>query len=129
MSRLTKRKRDGRAVLDMDALDFSNAKYLDDIIYKLAHYEDLEEDGRLIELPCKVDELVWVVKNEEVEPHWVGSFYVTELDGFLCVTVNLTDIEERDLEVSLEDFGKTVILAKNGAEAEARLAELKGGAE
>ena len=27
---------------------------------KLAHYEDLEEQGRLIELPCKPFEKVWV---------------------------------------------------------------------
>lgn len=27
---------------------------------KLAHYEDLEEQGRLIELPCLPDEEVWI---------------------------------------------------------------------
>lgn len=26
---------------------------------KLAHYEDLEEQGRLIELPCAVGDTVW----------------------------------------------------------------------
>ena len=28
-------------------------------IKKLAHYEDLEEQGRLIELPCKVGDTVY----------------------------------------------------------------------
>ena len=32
---------------------------------KLAHYEHLEEAGRLMELPCKVDEFVWVAKKGE----------------------------------------------------------------
>ena len=28
---------------------------------KLAHYEDLEEQGRLIELPCGVGDTVWII--------------------------------------------------------------------
>lgn len=28
---------------------------------KLAHYEDLEEQGRLIELPCAVGDTVWII--------------------------------------------------------------------
>lgn len=120
MSRLTYRDEHGTAKFFQETLRRNPHAFAE----KLAHYEDLEEAGRLIELPCKVDELVWVVKNEEVVPHWVDSFYVAE-----CVTVNLTDLEERDVEVALEDFGKTVILAKDGAEADQKLAELKEGAE
>lgn len=123
MSRFTFRDEHGKARIFHETLRRNVAELRE----KLCHYEDLEEQGRLIELPCKIDELVFVVKNEEVVPHWVDSFYVTELDGFVCVTVNLTDIEERDVEVALEDFGKTVLLAKDGAEAEAKLAEMKGG--
>lgn len=33
----------------------------DEIIEKLAHYEDLEEAGRLITLPCAVGSLVWEI--------------------------------------------------------------------
>ena len=29
---------------------------------KLAHYEDLEEQGRLVELPCKIGDTVWLLK-------------------------------------------------------------------
>ena len=29
---------------------------------KLARYEDLEEQGRLIELPCKIGDTVWLLK-------------------------------------------------------------------
>ena len=32
---------------------------LNEAIKKLAHYEDLEERGRLIKLPCKVGDTVW----------------------------------------------------------------------
>lgn len=40
-------------------------KWEEEVWSKLAHYEDLEESGRLIELPCAVDEFVWVAKNGE----------------------------------------------------------------
>ena len=33
---------------------------LSDALRKLAHYEDLEEQGRLIELPCLPNEEVWL---------------------------------------------------------------------
>ena len=32
-----------------------------EMINKLVHYEDLEDDGRLIELPCKVGDTVWYI--------------------------------------------------------------------
>lgn len=34
-----------------------------DVIKKLAAYEDAEEQGRLVILPCKVGDTVYVVKN------------------------------------------------------------------
>ena len=33
--------------------DWENCKTIDDIVDKLADYEDLEEQGRLVKLPCK----------------------------------------------------------------------------
>ena len=32
--------------------------YISDALEKLAEYEDLEEQGRLVKLPCKVDEKI-----------------------------------------------------------------------
>ena len=34
--------------------DWENCKTIDDVIDKLAEYEDLEEQGRLVKLPCKI---------------------------------------------------------------------------
>ena len=72
---------------------------------KLAHYEDLEEQGRLIELPCKVGDRVYEIYRFCIYGAW--------------------EIDEH--RVTLEDLphiGKTVFLTKE--EAEAKLAELKG---
>lgn len=40
--------------------DWENCKTIDDVINKLAEYEGLEEQGRLIKLPCKVGDTVYV---------------------------------------------------------------------
>lgn len=73
---------------------------------KLADYEDLEEQGRLVELPCKVGDTVYhVVQGRIVEVSNVDLF-------FLLLSV----VENR--------FNNSVFLTKS--EAEAKLKELRG---
>ena len=36
---------------------------INEAIKKLAHYEDLEEQGKLIELPCKVGDTVYAIRH------------------------------------------------------------------
>lgn len=43
---------------------------------KLAHYEDLEEQGRLIELPCKMGDTVYVLAEcKNIQPQLDGTLY------------------------------------------------------
>ena len=72
---------------------------------KLARYEDLEEAGRLIELPCKVGDTVYFLTTD-------GRILNTTL-GDLNTVYRFKDL-----------IGKAFYLTK--AEAEAKLAELKG---
>lgn len=77
-----------------------------EICNKLADYEDLDEQGRLIKLPCKVGDTVYhVVQGRIVEVSNVDLF-------FLLLSV----VENR--------FNNSVFLAKS--EAESRLEELRG---
>ena len=46
--------------LDMDDTTYEGYRK---IINKLAHYEDLEEAGRLIELPCKIGDTVYGIRR------------------------------------------------------------------
>lgn len=105
---------------------------VEDMIEKLADYEDLEEQGRLIKLPCKVGDTVYVngvLGCGEAERHRVirvdyhstlgtgrNEFYI---EALLCA--------DPDSSIAFYDkqFGKTVFLTK--AEAEAKLKELRGG--
>ena len=98
---------------------FVNAIYL-----KLAHYEDLEEQGRLIELPCSLGDIVYVI--------WCT------FDGFNIRETQITSIkwfptgwyfETGELMPAFKpkDFGERIFTTKE--EAEAKLAELKGTEE
>ena len=131
MSRLTHRNENGEARVWLYSDPKNMARVLDEqsrkeveVLEKLAHYEDLEEAGRLITLPCKVGDTVWCVTDKHIFVAWVDSFYLTEEDGVLSIEVNLTDVVENDIEIKASSFGRKVFLTK--AEAEQKLAELKG---
>ena len=74
---------------------------------KLAEYEDLEEQGLLLRLPCKVRDRFWELNRANGIPH-IYPRMVHRLS--LCVYV-------------LERLGKTAFLTKE--EAEAALAKMK----
>lgn len=86
-----------------------------DVIKKLAAYEDAEEQGRLVRLPCKVGTAIWRV--------WYGKIY-----RYVVVEVDAQDhVKLRFLIECLpylrfywdDEYGKTVFLSR--AEAEAAL--------
>lgn len=55
------------------------------ILNKLAHYEDLEEQGRLLILPCEVGEKAWYISSEKTvrwlifDYEWLGYYKPEEL--------------------------------------------------
>lgn len=61
MERLTERERnvDGTGVAKEEITDGLLKPFADKILTKLAVYEDLEEQGLLVRLPCKVGDMVW----------------------------------------------------------------------
>lgn len=113
-------------------------KFGSDVLTKLADYEDLEEQGRLLKLPCKVGDTVYVVTSpfnvfddieyDENMKDEVYESYVSSITFYECgeqyriyakATNHFIGAYFREC-----DFGKTVFLAKS--EAEAKLKELKG---
>lgn len=57
MERLTYRGKDNRAYCDYGTRD---------IINKLAKYEDAEEQGSLLRLPCKVGDTVYAIDGRNI---------------------------------------------------------------
>lgn len=76
------------------------------IIERLADYEDAEEQGLLIKLPCKVGDIIYEISGDRIIPH---SLY-----------------EQWRIARYLEDgiFGEFAFLTQE--EAERKLAEMKG---
>lgn len=80
---------------------------LNNAIQKLAEYEDLEEQGLLLRLPCKVGNTFWEL-NENTEPPYAYPRIAHRLQH--CV-------------YALERLGKTTFLTQS--EAEEKLRELE----
>lgn len=124
MERLTNSNKEIPTLVD-------NAEYWLKAYFKLKDYEDLEEQGRLIKLPCKVGDTVYVngvLGCGEAERYRVirvdyHSTLGTGKNEFYIEALLCTD---PDSSIGFYDkwFGKTVFLTKS--EAEAKLKELRG---
>lgn len=98
-----------------------NAEYWLQVYFKLKDYESLEEQSRLIKLPCKIGTEVynttwWDDTQEKVVIKGKTYFLTVHKHKVSKSTFSYFDIGE---------FGKTVFLTKS--EAEAKLKELRGG--
>ena len=98
------------------------------IIERLAEYEDLEEQGLLLRLPCKVGDTIYRVNTGAKEP--VIKMRVLQVNYKQLhkdrVIIRIDAINDNDMGEScylLEDFGKTVFITQ--AEAEQRLNEME----
>lgn len=114
MSRLTNSNKEIPTLVD-------NAEYWLEVYFKLKDYEDLEEQGRLVKLPCKKGDTVynitwWDDVQEKVLVKGKSYYRTVHKHKVTKSTFSYLDIDE---------FGKTVFLTK--AEAEAKLKELRGG--
>lgn len=90
---------------------------------KLAHYEDLEEECRLIELPCAVGDTVWQITRNFISEFKIKSF-VCDNEGIFFYWECISGIYINILGFSNNRIGKDVFLTKE--EAERKLEELKG---
>lgn len=85
---------------------------------KLCEYEDLEEQGRLPKLPCKVGDTVYYINPNEntINELVVYSFDIRPLQHFAC--------DYMGARLNFNQFGKTVFLTRE--EAETAINKLKG---
>lgn len=96
------------------------------ICEKLGKYEDLEEQGRLVKLPCKVGDVVYVKMASYCKTHYVEAEvrdFVHFISCGFCVVVTYKYFDKENIPFS--EFGKTIFLTKE--KAEAKLKELRGG--
>ena len=93
--------------------------YEEDIVERLAEYEDLEEQGLLLRLPCPIGTIVynttwWDDVQEKVKVDGKTFYRTVHKHKVSKSTFSLLDVK---------DFGKSVFLTK--AEAEQKLKEIE----
>lgn len=91
---------------------------LTEILEKLGKYEDAEEQGLLLRLPCKAGDTAWYVSRSGIHEVEIDSF-VFAINLFINVSYY----------IGCERFGKTLTPYKtlffSREEAEAKLAEME----
>lgn len=108
-----------------------SGEYLYPAIEKLATYEDLEEQGLLVRLPCKVGDTVWDIDAGYPELYKITAFSYGchDLVEFGCddeITFYYTSCHRQTAGAFLlSELGETVFITK--AEAEKKLKEMKNG--
>ena len=133
MERLTKviTCPDGTKIYDISnklcGLDASRAKKTRMILEKLACYEDAEEQGLLMRLPCKVGDAVYRINTGAKEP--VITMHVFQLHinhqqkGRTVIKIDvISDDDIGENSYFLKDIGEKIFLTKE--EAEAKLKEM-----
>ena len=88
---------------------------------KLAEYEDLEEQGLLLRLPCKVGDKVFKLKQYNYCPVGICRKDISCSECRANTTFGI--VEGKFMLKELKEIGKTVFLTK--AEAEQKLKEVK----
>lgn len=77
------------------------------IAKRLKEYEDLEEQGKLLKLPCKVGDKIYHIENNQMEEFVVYSFDIKPLQMFAC--------NDEGKRINIKQFGKTAFLSKEEA--------------
>lgn len=99
-----------------------NCSLMIDACKKLAEYEQLEEQGLLVRLPCKVGDTVYVPTSVLVSEFKITAIFC-DIQGTYFYWLFYCGIYERTNGFSERDIGKTVFLTRE--EAEKELEELK----
>jgi hypothetical protein len=93
---------------------------LEKALEKLATYEDLEEQGLLVRLPCKVGDDLYCIVNGEVKKLKVHSFGVPD---FEIIDIEFKYVDGFKIVRFVGEVGKTVFLTRE--EAEKKLEEIQ----
>lgn len=116
MERLTKTYNDGsHGAADNLPCGENSYRYKELLLETLGKYEDAEEQGLLLRLPCKVGDTIYIVFHN----HTIGKSTVV---SFKMIAEGWA-VKTNDWSYLFTDFGKTVFLTKS--EAEAKLKELE----
>ena len=118
-----------RVVIQAEMLRFTDTKqYMEhkqvrEWLEELQHYKDLEEQGRLITLPCKIGDTVYYINTKNRLSLFKSTVYEGEVVRFVTTRYGTSIViqirnEYGCTELYSEDnYNKTVFLTREEAEA------------
>lgn len=75
---------------------------------KLAEFEDMQETGRIIELPCKVGDPIWCIHKDDYEEYDYSRYiFLSECNDYVFVCpkhIGCDDINDQLFEMSSESL-------------------------
>ena len=121
MERLTKTYSDGtHAAADNLPCGENSYEYKGLLLETLGKYEDAEEQGLLLRLPCKVGDTVWRII---IPDNYIMSCDVEEFVYSNSLNIIIRGLFNIRRGLNINEIGKTVFLTK--AEAEQKLKEME----
>lgn len=98
---------------------YEDCPTINEMYEKLAQYEDLEEQGKLPKLPCSVGDTIYAVSRGRVFSLIVSKIEIFPLEGKETIQIVCTDdVSYGYMHFLTRDFGRTIFLVKEQAEAE-----------
>lgn len=128
MERLTRRSANGTGIYATpsgEPVKLENNRH--NVLQKLADYEDAEEQGLLLRLPCKVGDTLYCITPYVKEPIITAHVLQMNIKQFYNKRIIVRiDVMNKMGESCyfLDDIGKKIFLSRE--EAEAKLAEMEG---
>ena len=130
MERLTKTYSDGtHGAADNLQCGENSYAYKGLLLEALGKYEDLEEHGLLVRLPCKVGDTIYVIESSlskmcRIIADYEVVFYSLDFnEDYIYCTHHYGEEESESRTILIEEIGKTAFLTL--AEAEAKLKEME----
>ncbi len=115
---------------NLEDLDSRKLPEYGQLYWKLNKYEDLEEQGKLLKLPCAVGDTVYEICEGFIEPCTIETIFLADYKDkagnpsyMMEIYYDREDCPWVSTEVYFTDIGKTVFLTRE--EAEAALKEFK----
>lgn len=122
MKRLTKTYNDGsHGAADNLPCGENSYRYKELLLETLGKYEDAEEQGLLLRLPCKVGNNIYIIKPYGIEEASITG--ISEADDIDCFCFEIYIDPDCHEIIALEEFNDTWFLTKE--EAEAKLKEME----
>ena len=128
MERLTRRSANGTGIYATpsgEPVKLENNRH--NVLQKLADYEDAEEQGLLLRLPCKVGDTLYCITPYVKEPIITAHVLQMNIKQFynkrIIVRIDVMNKMGESCHF-LDDIGKKIFLSRE--EAEAKLKELRG---